>query len=228
MAFFNTAAELTRRCDQNKNDIEEIYKQGKETNANVQLLTTEVGNLTTKVDNLATEVDNLKTDVDGLKTDVGDLKTDVGTLTTEVGTLKTDVHGLKTDVHDLKTDVGTLTTEVGTLKTDVHGLKTEVGGLKTEVGDFRTRVDERFNRLERILTQSPAVDPSSPPDFLPPEHEQSLRLLESKMNLYSRHTRDHSEELERLRQLVAAHDVRFDTLDGQMAEVLEILRAKSA
>ncbi|MDQ3790189.1 MAG: hypothetical protein M3422_23470 [Actinomycetota bacterium] len=200
MAFFNTAAELTRRCDQNKNDIEEIYKQGKETNANVQLLTTEVGNLTTKVDNLATEVDNLKTDVDGLKTDVG----------------------------DLKTDVGTLTTEVGTLKTDVHGLKTEVGGLKTEVGDFRTRVDERFNRLERILTQSPAVDPSSPPDFLPPEHEQSLRLLESKMNLYSRHTRDHSEELERLRQLVAAHDVRFDTLDGQMAEVLEILRAKSA
>lgn len=145
MAFFTTAAELTRRCDQNKNDIEEIYKQGKETNANVARLTTEVGILTTKVDNL----------------------------------------------------------------------HIEVGGLKTDVGDFKTRVEERFNRLERILAQ-------------PPEHEQSIRLLESKMNLYSRQTRNHNEELERLRQLVAAHDVRFDTLDGQMAEVLKILRAKSA
>jgi chromosome segregation ATPase len=201
VAFFSsTAAELTRRCDQNKNDIEEIYKQGKETNAKVDQLTTEVGNL----------------------------KTEVSGLASEVGGLKTEVSGLTTEVHDLKTEVGGLTTDVGGLIREVGNLKSEVGGLTTEVGDFKTRVDERFNRLERILTQSPVVDPSSPLDFLPPEHEQSIRLLESKMNLYSRHTRDHSEELERLRQLSAAHDVRFDALDGQMAEVLSILRSKPA
>ncbi|MFI7679646.1 hypothetical protein [Actinophytocola sp. NPDC049390] len=157
MAFFNTSQELTRRCEQNKNDIEEIYKQGKKTDAGVERLTTEVGNLSTRVGRVETNVDN----------------------------------------------------------------------LTTEVGNLTTRVDERFNRLERILTQSPAVSLSSPLDFLPPEHEQSLRLLESKMNLYSRHTRDHSEELERLRQLVAAHDVRFDTIDSQMSEVLSILRSQS-
>lgn len=159
MAFFtSTAAELTRRCDQNKNDIEEIYKQGKETNAKVEQLTTNVDQLTTNVDQLTTDV----------------------------------------------------------------------GVLKTEVSDFRTRVDERFNRLERILTQPPVVDPSSPLDFLPSEHEQSIRLLESKMNLYSRHTREHTDELERLRQMHAAHEVRFDALDRQMAEVLGILRSKPA
>jgi outer membrane murein-binding lipoprotein Lpp len=159
VAFFSTAAELTRRCDQNKNDIEEIYKQGKETNAKVDQLATEVGNLNTRVGGLETKVD---------------------TLTTQV---------------DARFD----------------------------------QVDKRFDQLERLLTsQSPAVDPSAPLDLLPPEHEQSIRLLESKMNLYSRHMRDHSEELERLRQLSAAHDVRFDALDGQMAEVLEILRSKPA
>ncbi|WP_459707326.1 hypothetical protein [Actinophytocola sp. KF-1] len=71
-------------------------------------------------------------------------------------------------------------------------------------------------------------DPSSPPDFLPSEHEQSLRLLESKVNLFSHQTRENTDELARLRQLHAAHDEQFTKLDGQMAEVLEILRGKSA
>ncbi len=132
MAFFNTAHELTRRCEQNKNDIEEIYKQGKKTDANVERLATEVVNLTTRVGNVETKVDNL-------------------------------------------------TTRVDNVETKVDNLTTRVDNVETKVDNLTTRVGERFNRLERILTQAPRVDPSSPLDFLPPEHEQSLRLLESKM-----------------------------------------------
>ena len=172
MAFFNTAQELTRRCDQNKNDIEEIYKQGKKTAATVEQLLTDVGNLTTQV---------------------GDVETKVDTLTTRVDSVET------------KVDTGF------------------------------DQVGKRFDRLERILTQQPMVDPASPLDFLPPEHEVSIRLLESKMNLFSSRTRENTDELARLRQLHAAHDERFtahdrrfDALDNQMAEVLTILRAKSA
>ena len=193
MAFFTTAHELTRRCEQNKNDIEEIYKQGKKTDANVERLATEVGSLTTRVGNVETKVDNL---------------------TTEVGNLATRVANVETKVDNLTTRVG--------------NVETKVDNLTTEVTNLTTRVDERFNRLERILTQAPMVDPASPLDFLPSEHEQSIRLLESKMNLFSHQTRENTDELARLRQLHAAHDERFTKLDGQMTEVLEILRARSA
>ncbi len=200
MAFFSTAAELTRRCEQNKNDIEEIYKQGKKTDANVERLTTEVGNLTVRVGDVEAKVDNL---------------------TTRVGNVETKVDNLTTRVGNVETKLDNLTTRVG-------NVETKVDNLTSEVGDLKTRVDERFNRLERILTQAPMVDPSSPLDFLPSEHEQSIRLLESKMNLFSNQTRENTDELARLRQLHATHDERFTKLDGQMTEVLEILRAKSA
>jgi chromosome segregation ATPase len=196
----STAEELTRQCSQNKNDIEEIYKQGKETNAKVDRLTTEVG----------------------------DLKTRVGTLETRVGTLETKVDTLATRVDSRFDQVDSRFDRADT-RFDRADARFDQVDARFDQADKRfDQVEKRFDRLERLLTQSPVVDPSSPLDFLPPEHEQSLRLLESKMNLYSRHTRDHSEELERLRQLNAAHDVRFDALDGQMAEVLSILRSKPA
>lgn len=186
MAFFNTAQELTRRCEQNKNDIEEIYKLGKKTDANVEQLKAEVGTLTTRLGNVETKVD-------------------------------------------------TLTTRVGNVETKVDTLTTRVDNLETKVDTGFEQVGKRFDRLERILTQAPMVDPASPLDFLPPEHEVSIRLLESKMNLFSNQTRENTDELARLRQLHAAHDERFtahdrrfDALDDQMAEVLTILRAKSA
>jgi outer membrane murein-binding lipoprotein Lpp len=181
VAFFNsTAAELTRRCDQNKNDIEEIYKQGKETNAKVDQLATEVGNLTSRVGGVENKVD-------------------------------------------------TLTTRVSGVENKVDTLTTQVDARFDQVGTRFDLVDKRFDRLERLLTsQSSGVDPSSPRDVLPTGHEQSIRLLESKMNLYSRHTRENSNELERIRQQSLAHQARFDSLDGQMAEVLTILRNKPA
>jgi len=186
VAFFNTAQELTRRCDQNKNDIEEIYKQGKKTAATVEQLLTDVGNLTTQVGDVETKVD-------------------------------------------------TLTTRVDSVETKVDTLTTRVDSVETKVDTGFDQVGKRFDRLERILTQQPMVDPASPLDFLPPEHEVSIRLLESKMNLFSSRTRENTDELARLRQLHAAHDERFtahdrrfDALDNQMAEVLTILRAKSA
>jgi hypothetical protein len=48
------------------------------------------------------------------------------------------------------------------------------------------------------------------------------------MNLYSRYTLDHAETLTRHSRMFDAHEARFDALDGQMAEVLSILRGTLA
>ncbi|MBB4903814.1 hypothetical protein [Actinophytocola algeriensis] len=154
MAFRSTAAELNRQYKQNKNDIEDLYKQGRKTEAKVDTLISRVDGLDGKADNLTTEVRALK-----------------------------------------------------------------------------SHVEERFDRLERLLEQ-PAHehDPS-----LPPPDVQTLSLLNTKMNVYSRYTLDHMNELNNHKELFTAHDERFaaqdrrfDAIDGQMAEVLSILRSKSA
>ena len=184
MAFRNTAAELTRQYNQNRNDIEEIYEKIEETNAKVDTLTVRVDGLSTRVDGLSTQFDGLSTRVDGLSTRVDERFAQVDERFDRI-----------TEHFDARFD----------------------------------RFDAHFDRLERHLAPSAhELDATSPLDFRPTETEQSIRLLETKMNLYSNFTRSNTEDIERHNQLIAAHDVRFDSLDSQMAEVLDILRGKSA
>lgn len=201
MAFFSTAHELNRRCEQNKNDIEEIYKQGKETNATLNELAAALDNRFAKVDDQFAKVDNRFA--------------------------KVDDQFAKVDDQFAKVDE-----RFDKVEDRFDGVDTRFDKIEDQFNQVDARfdkIDTHFDRLERFLTsQSPGVDPSSPLDFLSPEHEQSIRLLESKMNLFSRQTRENTDEIARLRQLHAARDVRFDALDSQMAEVLTILRAKSA
>ena len=194
MAFFNTSQELSRRCEQNKNDIEEIYKQGKENNATLNAL--------------ATALDDRFTTVDNQFAKIGDRFTKVDEQFTKVDQRFTKLEGRFDQVDERLTKVE----------------------LRFDRVDVRfDKLDTQFVRLEQLLTsRSPEVAPSSPRDFLSPEDAQSIRLLESKMNLFSNQTRENTDELARLRQLHAAHDERFTKLDDQMAEVLTILRAKSA
>ena len=139
-----------------------------------------------------------------------------------VGEINTKVDGLATDVSKLKT-------QVGCLDSKVDGLTIRVDGLTTDVGDRFDRVDERFDRLEQLLTLEPEEhDRSSLPDIPErTEEEQRISLLETKMSLYSQYTRNHIDELRRHSMMADSHEKRFDALDGQMAEVLGILRGRN-
>lgn len=180
MAFFNsTAAELTRKCEQNRKDVLALYELLEKTDK-------KVASTETKVDNLTADVDNLKTDVSGLKTDVSGLKT------------------------------------------DVSGLTTRVDGLDNKVDQLGSHFDERFDRLEQLIALPPKERDAQTQDPMRTAQEKRLSVLEMRMDVYNGRTSEHIEELKRHNRIFDAYDARFDTLDGQMTEVLSILRSKPA
>ena len=173
MAFFNsTAAELTRKCEQNRKDVLALYELLEETDK-------KVASTETKVDNLTVDVDNLKTDVSGLKT-------------------------------------------------DVSGLTTRVDGLDNKVDQLSSHFDERFDRLEQLIALPPKERDGQTQDPMRTSQEKRLSVLEMKMDVYNGRTSEHIEELKRHNRIFDAYDARFDVLDGQMTEVLSILRSKPA
>ena len=170
MAFRSTAAELTRQCKQNREDVEALYELLDKTNM---------------------KVESTETKVDKLTVDVGDLKTDVG------------------------------------------GLTTRVDGLDSKVDQLSSHFDERFNRLEQLIALPPKERDAPTQSPLRTPQEKRISLLETKMDVYNGRTSDHIDQLKRHNRIFdvyderfAAHDRRFDALDGQMAEVLSILRSK--
>jgi chromosome segregation ATPase len=169
VAFFNTAAELTRQYNQNKNDIAELYRLVEETRKAVRETNTKVDDLTTRVDGLDTKVDNLNTAVDNLNTAVANLNTAVGNHNAAVG-----------------------------------NLNATVGDLSSELGGLTTLLDERFDQLEHLLA-------------LPSQERAASSPRPQRHNLFDAYD-----------ERATAHHRRFDALDSQMAEVLTILRAKSA
>ena len=229
MASPEAAAELKRQSTQNRKDIEALYGLLKTTDETVK-------ETNTKVDNLAEDVGQLRTQVGVLDTKVGDLTEDVGQLRTQVGGLDTKVASLDTKVSDLDTKVDSLDTKVSDLDAKVDSLDTKVDSLDTKVdagfNKFETRFDQvetRFDRLELLLgdrSDGRTAPPST--DVMRTPQEKKLGVLETKMELYRGDTLDNKLELERHNGRFDRYDEQFDILNGQMTEVLGILRDKSA
>ena len=134
-----------------------------------------------------------------------------------------EVTETKVKIDDLKTEVGGLTIRVDRLETKVDQLDTKVDRL----GSRFDHVDERFDRLEQLIALPPKEhDETQNP--MRTQQEKKISLLETKMDVYNRRTSEHIDELARHNRIFDAHDQRFDALGSQMAEVLGILRGKSA
>jgi len=237
------AAELKRQSTQNRKDIEALYgllkttdETVKETNTKVDNLAEDVGQLRTQVGVLDTKVGDLTEDVGQLRTQVGGLDTKVASLDTKVSDLDTKVDSLDTKVSDLDTKVDSLDTKVSDLDAKVDSLDTKVDSLDTKVdagfNKFETRFDQvetRFDRLELLLgdrSDGRTAPPST--DVMRTPQEKKLGVLETKMELYRGDTLDNKLELERHNGRFDRYDEQFDILNGQMTEVLGILRDKSA
>jgi chromosome segregation ATPase len=226
VAFRTTAAELTRQYKQNKNDIDELYRLAEEIKTAV-LETT--GNLTTRVDGVETKVDNLTTRVGAVETKVDNLTTRVSGVETEVAHLTTRVSGVETEVAHLTSRVGAVETGVARLTTRVSSVETKVDNLTTQVDERFGHVDERFDRIEQLLTSPPQRRVVPSPQNIPgTPQEKRLGLLDMRINGAVERSIANQEEIARHSRMFDAHEARFDSLDSQMAEVLGILRGKSA
>ncbi len=159
------------------------------------------------------KVDNLTTDVSGLRSDVT--------------SLQIDVTGLRTDVTGLQTDVTGLRTDVTGLQTDVTGLRTDIRKLDNRIDKLDAKLETGFNSLRQLLAPSqdkPRIHHGDGVMYTP--QEKRLGPLDEEIDIDSR--RAFAKELERHNRIFDVYDKRFDGLDNQMAEVLEILRGKAS
>jgi chromosome segregation ATPase len=131
------------------------------------------------------------------------------------------VDNLATDVNGLKTQVSDLTTQVDERFVQVEERFDQVDKRFDQVDKRFDRFEERFDRLEQLIALPLKEREAATDGPMRTQQEKKISLLETKMDIYSRRTSDHIEELKR-------HNQMFDTLDSQMAEVLSILRTKSA
>lgn len=107
-------------------------------------------------------------------------------------------------VKETNTKVDNLTTEVSTLRTDLSNLDTKFeakfDSLDTKFEGKFDQVNSRFDRLEALIMSPRNQDKLPGSDVLRTPHEKQ----------------------------VDPYEKRFDHLDNQMAEVLGILRSKTA
>ena len=207
MASPEAAAELKRQSTQNRNDIVDLYDLLKKTNETVKETKQAVDETNTKVDSLDTKVNGLDTKVDKVTEDVGQLRTQVG---------------------GLDTKVNNVTEDMSQLRVQVSQQGTRIGSLDNRVEQLDAKVDSRFDRIE-LLLRDRSDGRTKPPetDVMRTPQEKKLSFLETKMEFYRGDTLDNKLELKRHNQRFDRYDEQFDTLNGQMAEVLGILRDKS-
>lgn len=201
MAFFSTAAELTRQYKQNRDDIEALYDLLDKTNKEVKETKTKVDNLSSRVEGLDTKFDNLSSRVGGLDTKVDSVSSRVDGLGTKFDDLSSRVDRIDTTVNNLGSRFDGRFDRLEQLVTQPTGERAPSSPQAT----VRTPQEKKLGLLEMRLNGA-------------------LERASDNRDEIERHNRIFDVYDERF----AAQDRRFDTLDSQMSEVLSILRGKSA
>jgi predicted nuclease with TOPRIM domain len=142
----------------------------------------------------------------------------------------------KQAVLETNTKVDNLSRRVDERFDQVNEQFNQINGQFNHVNEQFSHVNGRLDRLSELLDSPSRHRVVAPPqDALRTPQEKRLSLLEMRVNGAVERSIENQDEIDRHNRIFdayderfAAQDRRFDALDGQMAEVLSILRSKPA